>query len=369
MPDDDPLVFAEKLLGLLDAGRYTATYKFAVLVAIIDECVSSVDDQGLPPTELSGFRIGRRVLELFWPQATAYRSSASAEPVVLRHSTQTNDLVSVITDYRRAHGFVAGVSAEQARRRQPESMAALERRVATTVIRMPIPKLQRIATGAGFHEDRFLYDFGWPDEVAESRVRAADFDDTMHLRPGVGAWVVRLAGVLRPIVQQRWAAFVADRSRESVEAAWLDEFLFGATRIGLDRIRDPLLEVQGHSCFYCGDRVPAAGGAQVDHFLPWVRHPDNGLDNLVAAHARCNNNKRDTFASADHLRRWIKRTSSPAGAFADARATLPWPSDPARTMGSARASYLWLPDGTPLWRGVGVYTLADAGELRSILVG
>jgi hypothetical protein len=272
MPEDDAIVFAEKLLALLDAGRYTATYKFAVLVALIDECVSSVDDEGRPPDELSAFRIGRRVLEQYWPQAVPYRSSATAAPVRLRHSTQANDLVQIITDYRQAHGFVAGVSLEQAERREPQSLADLERRVATTVIRMPLPKLQRVATANGFHEDRFLYDFSWADEVAESRIRAADFDPTLRLRPGVGAWLVRLAGVLRPIIQQRWAAFVADRSRGDVEAAWLDDFLFGASRIGLDRVRNPLLEVQGGDCFYCGDRIPPSG-SQVDHFLPWVRTP------------------------------------------------------------------------------------------------
>jgi hypothetical protein len=30
--------------------------------------------------------------------------------------------------------------------------------VAVTVIRMPLPKLQRFSTGAGSSEDRFLYD-------------------------------------------------------------------------------------------------------------------------------------------------------------------------------------------------------------------
>jgi len=39
-----------------------------------------------------------------------------------------------------------------------------------------LPKLQRFSTGAGSSEDRFLYDYGWPDEVLASRVRSAGFD-------------------------------------------------------------------------------------------------------------------------------------------------------------------------------------------------
>ena len=35
-PDGGPIAFAERLLSLLDEGRFTATYKFAVLLALID---------------------------------------------------------------------------------------------------------------------------------------------------------------------------------------------------------------------------------------------------------------------------------------------------------------------------------------------
>ena len=367
--DDDPLRFAEKLLGLLDSGRYTATYKFAVLAALIDVCVEGVDADGRAPERVSARRVGVRVLELFWRHARPYR--ADDEGVrYLRHSTQANDLVSRITAFRDEHGFAAGVPVEVARGRVPDAFAALEDHVVTTVIRMPLPKLQRFAAGGGFHEDRFLYDYSWPDEVSVARVRRTDFDDTLRLRPGVGEWLVRLAGVLRPIVQQRWAAFVAQRSRDVVEAAWLDDFLFGTTRAALERVRLPLLEVQDGRCFYCRQPAPTAT-THVDHFVPWVRHPDNGLTNLVAAHDRCNNAKRDSLAAAGHLERWLERTqpgSPEHGAVAEIHRATGWPSDTGRTLGAARAVYLWIPDGTLLWQGVGLYARADTDRLRSLLV-
>ena len=40
---DPGLLFAEKFLALLDSGRYTATHKFGVLIALLDEFVESVD--------------------------------------------------------------------------------------------------------------------------------------------------------------------------------------------------------------------------------------------------------------------------------------------------------------------------------------
>jgi len=61
----------------------------------------------------------------------------------------------------------------------------------------------------------------------------------------------------------------------------LGEFLFGAERRGLARLRAGLGELQKGQCFYCGSRM--SGPGEVDHFIPWARYPDNGIENLVAA--------------------------------------------------------------------------------------
>ena len=62
-------------------------------------------------------------------------------------------------------------------------------------------------------EDRFIYDFGWPDEVGFSKVHAARFDDTLHRRPGVGDWFVRLAPLLRPAVRTKQSQMVSPDCR------------------------------------------------------------------------------------------------------------------------------------------------------------
>jgi 5-methylcytosine-specific restriction endonuclease McrA len=357
------LAFAEKLLGLLDSGRYTATYKFATLIALIDVCVEEVDAAGDPPERISAARVGRRVLELMWRHALPY-DSKDGEDRYLSHSTQANDLVAKITRFRRDHDLGPGAGVVLASRLYPVAFEALQDEVVTTVIRMPLPRLQRFGTGS--QEDRFLYDFRWPDEVSASRVRSADFDDGLYLRPGVGEWLVRLAGLLRPIIQGRWAAFVADRSEQVVEVAQLDRFLFGASRINLGGIREPLVAAQGHECFYCLERL-VEKVAEVDHFVPWSRHPDDGLDNLVAAHRRCNNAKRDSLAATTHLGRWIRRFgdgTEEASVVTGLAADLGWPRRPAATLGSARAAYLWLPAGTLLWDAPDRYLPADPAGIR-----
>jgi hypothetical protein len=206
--------------------------------------------------------------------------------------------------------------------------------------------------------------------VLASRVRSAAFDDTLYLKAGVGEWLVRMAGALRPIVQQRWATFVAERSSDLVDVVYLDEFLFGSARATLQRVKSPLLEARGGSCFDCGLRANASG-AEVDHFIPWSRHPDHGLHNLVAAHTVCKNAKRDSLAGTEHLgalARQVGRGPRGAPGANGVERIAALASHPARGIGSARAAYLWLPEGTLLWQAVGTYMRADPVEIRLLLL-
>lgn len=68
MPGDEALSFAERLPALLDATRYSATYKLATLLAFIDVASERTAPDGSAPTVLSGKEVARRVIELYWPQ-------------------------------------------------------------------------------------------------------------------------------------------------------------------------------------------------------------------------------------------------------------------------------------------------------------
>ena len=45
---DDPIRFAERLLALLEEGSFTATYKFAVLLGLMDLCLEHSNRFGEP---------------------------------------------------------------------------------------------------------------------------------------------------------------------------------------------------------------------------------------------------------------------------------------------------------------------------------
>jgi HNH endonuclease len=89
----------------------------------------------------------------------------------------------------------------------------------------------------------------------------------------------------------------------------------------------------------------------VDHFIPWSRHPDDGIHNLVVADERCNLKKRDYFAAAEHLERWRERSVRHAADLSGIAQEKNWGAGGDRTLGVARAIYLGLPDHVRLWHG------------------
>jgi 5-methylcytosine-specific restriction endonuclease McrA len=362
---DNVTAVGQKLLSLLDAASVTTSYKYAVLTAIVDACLEGFDEQGNPPAVLHGADIGRRVLALYWPQARAY-----SEDAVLRQSGNRGDLVEKIAEWRHDHGIEPGTPLDEARRDHPHHLAELEDEVVATTIRWPIPLLQRFGSGASGQEERFLYEYGWKagKSVSLAKVGSGEFDDRLRLRDGVGEALASLAGLLRPLIQRTWADYVARRNPQLHESV-LDDFLFGAERTGLERLREPLSELYRGRCFYCGKGLPAT--FEIDHFLPWARRPDDGLDNLVPADRKCNNDKRAALAAADHLRNWWARFASPSwqGALDRVADQVDWPRRPEVTQRATRALYLLLPTGARLWRGPGEVQALDAAYIRHVLTG
>jgi hypothetical protein len=215
------------------------------------------------------------------------------------------------------------------------------------LIELPIPRLQRI----GSHEDRFLYSYNWTEDIRQStatryqRGVASDFDNRLLLMPGVGESLVRLNGVLRPLFRREWAVMVAGMNR--LPEADLERFLLGAERNPLAVLRGPLVDLQNDRCFYCLERL--GHRAEVDHFIPWSRYPDESLDNLVATDCRCNSKKRDFLAAGVHVERWVARTRTLDHQLEAIARQARWRRDPQRTLSVARAIYLRLPGGARLW--------------------
>lgn len=364
-PPRDPLALAQLLLGLIDDGRRTATYKLAVLLALIDCCALNTDAHGRAPEQVSTHTLARRVVELYWPQVRPYPALA-AGPGVLRQTSQPRALtVDAVLELRLladSAGASTPASAEQA---VPTAYAAAVRAVELNLVRMPLGRLQRpsgFSEAAGNPYPRFLYDDSEFHDRATSR-QLQEHPLAVRLEPGVGDWLVSLAGLLRPLLELHWARDIARYNRASLPEDRLRDFLFGADRVGLARMRPGLLEAQAGRCFYCNGPL-RAGSIDVDHFVPWSRVPNDGLQNLVLTDRTCNSSKNDHFAGVTLLERWATR---PTGVLRELSSDMSWPLQREESHRIARGLYTRLPDGTPLWDSPGVFTVADRSRLRDAL--
>ncbi len=343
---DGALALAERIFVMLDRGGFVATYKYAVLLALLDLCLELTSRRGEPPTSLTTRQLAEKVVQLYWPHTMPYGAGRSA--LVLRQNNAGQaKLVGLIARFRERHAPDPSASLSRARAEAPEAFERLVRGVEWKLIEMPLPRLQVV----GRKEDRFLYQIGWDTAVQSSAVRAYQagerdqFDNRILLLPSVGAQLVRLNGLLRPFIHREWAAKVADLN--GLEEARLERFLFGADRQRTAVLRGPLRDLQEDRCFYCGERLQRR--VEVDHFIPWARYPDDAVENLVAADGRCNAAKRDFLASGGHLGRWTERLAAQAAALATIAADAGWESRATATGGVARAIYAGLPDGVDLW--------------------
>jgi hypothetical protein len=155
-----------------------------------------------------------------------------------------------------------------------------------------------------------------------------------------------------------------------LEESQLDAFLFGADRVQTAKVRVGLWEIQERRCFYCDARVSEPVRAQVDHFVPWARYPDDGLDNLVIADVACNQAKGSSLAASRHVARWAQRfvTSSSQRRQLDTLAhDAAWQCDRGRSLGVARGIYWRLPGQARLWLRRKEFVALDRPTLEQAL--
>ena len=356
--------WAQLVLTILDEGRRTATYKLAVLLALIDCCALSADARGRAPSRVPVHDLAVRVLELYWPQVRPYARRDGA--ALLRQSSQpravTVDAVRALRDQAAALGAHSPAAAERA---LPAAYAEAVSLIELNLVQMPLGKLQRpsgyTAQGAVDYP-RFLYDdTPFHEGVTARQLQREPFD--VVLQPNVGDWLVSLGGLLRPLVELHWTRAVAAFSNEPLPEDSLRQFLFGSDRVSLRAVGPGLREAQAGQCFYCRQPLPVSG-VEVDHFVPWSRLPNDALGNLVLADRRCNNDKRDHYADLGLLERWADRPAEVLGQVADAAH---WPLQLSRSKQVARGLYAHLPSGTPLWQRPGVYSVLDRGHLLDVL--
>jgi hypothetical protein len=357
---DDALV-AERLLQVIDEGRRTATYKLALLLALIDGCAAAADERGAAPSTLHTRDIARHVLAIYLPQARGYLVEPAADPLRLRQIT--NKRSTVLGAVVRLH-MIGEDSGDRTFRalevHHPDELHRCLDEVERTFARYPIRLLQVVGT-----EHRpFLYDVDWGESVSLTTLHRPG-GGVVRFRPNAADELLRLAPLVRPLIELHWVRMVAAINHLDLEGDRLRAHLFGAERSRFPaQLRSGLRELQDDRCFYCAERFGSR--VEVDHFVPWARWPNDAVENLVLADA-CNSHKRDHLAAARHARRWSQRAATSARDLAEIAATARWTSDERRTLAIGRSSYFHLPSGTPLWSLAGTFTDDDPKSIAAAL--
>jgi hypothetical protein len=356
------MALGERILELLGEGSFAATYKHAVLLALVDLCTEKIASHPEGLKSVTSREVAEKVIRLYWSHTNPYENG-----ILKQNNTKQASILSAIAEHRQYQPLPRSCSAEQSHRVDPERWSRLVDKVEWKLIEMPLPRLHTI----GNRMDPFLYKLKWSQSIKRSEVTpyqmrrlGYEFDNRLCFMPGVPEGLVRLSPILKPLIQRRWVLLVAQFNR--LEVSRLENFLFGETRIPLVGTREFFTSLQDNRCFYCDRRLDSR--SEVDHFVPWSRYPNNAIENLVIAHNGCNQNKRDYLAGIDHLQVWLERMrfgSKDRIELERYAAENNWDSWPDRTRNVASAIYLGLPDGYSLWKSAREFVPLERYRIQS----
>jgi 5-methylcytosine-specific restriction endonuclease McrA len=345
--ESDTIAFAERMLALLDKTSTTSTYKYAVILSMMDLVLEKTDEKGLPPESVTTRQLAEKTISLYWPQTNRYLESGK---ILLQNRGGQASILREILTFRSQKRIGLAAPRHAARMVDPDDYERLLRLVEWVLIRYPLPLVQVI----GKQKSEFIYTIGWDKDINQGQVSRyqkggrSDFDNQVRFLPGVAKNLLHLNALLRPLIQREWTRLVA--SLNDQPESKLEDFLFSQRRTMVSGLSGPLRELQGGYCFYCHGELK--GRPEVDHFIPWSRQPNDGLANLVLAHKKCNVYKSAHLAASAHVEQWLRRLDS-TGQKHDLELVARerrWEFGLDSSLGVARSIYLNLEPEMILWR-------------------
>ena len=333
-------VFAERLLQVIDEGKRTATYKLALLMVLIDACAAESDTLGHAPSTLHTRTLARHVLRIYLPQIRPYVGD-EGELYLRQITTKQSAVVRAVLKLRvlADHHHLRNLS--EIEHRFPDQYNRCLDTVELIFARYPILLFQFV----GKKNRAFLYEVDWNESVTRKALEA-DGGGLIRFCDGAGDQLLRLAPLLRPLIELHWTRMVARINKLDIEGDRIRNHLFGVERSIFPKpLRSGLAGMQ-RGCFYCNEDLPKR--TQIDHFIPWSRSPNNAIENLVLADG-CNTKKSDYLPALEHVDKWAERLGDKQQELHDLACAITWESDPVRTLALARSSFAHLPANTPMW--------------------
>ena len=276
MKPEFQLAFLNKIQRLFAEGDFTASYKYALLIAIADIAVESGRDDDQPLT-IPHRRLGEKFIELYWQQSAPFRDV----DVLIQNNGVQAAVISNIAQFR-SQTQASTVNAA----RSAVGFKSLLTKVTRIVVDKPVFHIQNL----GGIRDQFLFESGL---------------DSITLLPGVSYCLRRFQPLVQQLARSHWIDHIK-RNKQNIAMLGqdndLEAFLFETSRQSLFIVQTGLRKIS-NKCFYCGSTVT---DADVDHFIPHSLYPRDLAHNFVLAHPSCNRSKSDTLAAKTHLHRWLE---------------------------------------------------------------
>lgn len=336
---EEQLRFLSNIQRVFAEGDFTATYKFALIIALADLAVELGADDGRELV-LSTRQIGERFIQMYWRQALPYGKGlpGSAPGVLVQNNGVQAAVISAIAAFRASQG----VGTYQTARSTPEFQTLLAK-VAQTVSAQPLNYLQNF----GGTTNDFLY-----ERAGSGQVR---------LKPGVAYCLRRFHPLVQRLARSHWVGHIRGNPRNHMilgEADDLENFLFATSRQSLQVMVEGLRNLDGPICFYCAERLTAS---DVDHFIPFAQYPRDLAHNFVLAHPSCNRSKSATLAAKPHLERWLERLELRRDAISEVGQTAGLVADATVSLRIATWGYTTaIANGGSAWLAPAKYEPVDA---------
>lgn len=283
---DFQIDFLAYLQRLFAEGEFTATYKFALLMALADLAVEKgMDDDR--PLQLTDRDSAKKFIRYYSRQVRPFPPGGPNAGASILHQN-TGPQAAVVNRVLEAQGPYSWSEGSTTSRLLRDS--TLVSQVAQVVRVMPLWKLQALGGE--------VVDFLYPNVGKGSLI---------ELRPGICFCFRRFHGFVHRMAQENWIRFIRERQKNQAILGGksdLETFLFGTGRGNLEPYRPLLMDLQSGRCFYCAKELKSG---EVDHFIPWSRYSVDLGHNFVLACRSCNGHKGDMLAAPGHLENWWRR--------------------------------------------------------------
>lgn len=360
----DPI---QGILEILDRASMTGTNKLGLLLALLDIAPEHIQEN----QPISRRVLAERYLSLHWEHGRPYRNRMlrqSSSKKKRRDNTVADD-TTVMQNVHELRDLLRNCSPGDVQHRSfdvvnhkmrsPEWRTDWEKaldksleRIERDLWRNPVVRLQTLPG----EPSPFLY--------------TLDTDHILFL-PNVAQQLTRFSGVLRPLIEFRFAQLVAKINGEHLNALDFDihEHLFGRDRImPPDNIRAGLTKLQASKCILTGQRI-RRDKSELDHVIPWSRTRLSVIENFLMTTSSVNRSKSDSLLGPDLIDRWLDYMDNKSDQIAELADANNWPTDSERVSNIALRIYEVQDPAVGVWQGDdGVQPLGKQGKGRIMSV-